>query len=213
MRTYFWTGSLVIVLGVPFAVACGSSDSTPLASGDDASNGSPDGSPRSDVTMGDDGSRGGPDASPPDAGDGFVPPNACVQAGGACGCTCSAGYHLATALSPSCPQPCPTCGACGGNCCLPNANDSGSDGDSFGGAPADAGPIACGSTSCGADQLCVQPCSGTAPQPPPHCAPWPTACTGSVTCACLPADICGGAGMCSNSISVQGRNVVCFGCA
>jgi hypothetical protein len=140
-------------------------------------------------------------------------PNACVQAGGECGCSCRQSYHLAPSLSSSCPPPCPTCGACSGNCCLPDALDSGNAADSPGGGLTDAGPTPCGTATCGAGQICVQPCSGTAPQPPPHCAPRPAGCAGILTCGCLPSDICGGAGMCTDSFSIHGSNVVCFGCA
>jgi hypothetical protein len=140
-------------------------------------------------------------------------PNACVQAGGECGCTCSLGYQSSRSLSPSCPQPCPTCGACSGNCCLPVAPDSGGDADASNGSAADAGPIPCGASTCDAGQICVVPCAGFGPPPPPHCDPWPAACAGALTCGCLPSDVCSNGGMCDAASSISGRSVVCFGCA
>jgi hypothetical protein len=99
-------------------------------------------------------------------------------------------------LMSGCPQPCAQCGACSMQCCVPNV---------------DAGSVACGTEKCTSNQFCLQPCSGTIPQPPPHCADLPSSCGGTLSCGCLPSTICGGA-MCTDS-RIQGRTLTCFGCA
>jgi hypothetical protein len=81
-----------------------------------------------------------------------------------------------------------------------------------GGADGATGALACGNQTCGPDQLCLHPCAGVGPQPPPQCAPLPAACGSSITCACLPNSLCSGAAPCTEA-DIQGRHVTCRFCA
>jgi hypothetical protein len=126
------------------------------------------------------------------AGAGGASSNDCVRSGGICECSCGPGTAPDSARANACPQPCPTCGRCSDQCCMPTT-------------------IVCGTQTCTVNQICVHPCSGTPPQPPPHCADIPAPCGASVTCGCL-TNICGGAGTCTMSGS-EGRDVTCQGCA
>jgi len=122
----------------------------------------------------------------------------CAMAGGMCGCSCNTGTTAAPALMGGCPQPCPLCGGCSMQCCLP---------DTVG----DAGSVACGSQRCRANQLCVQQCVGIGPLPAPHCVDIPPSCAASVSCGCLPSNVCTGGGLCTDS-RIQGHHLECFGC-
>lgn len=124
-------------------------------------------------------------------------PTACAEAGGTCECSCGTGTAEVLSLMTGCPQPCALCGGCSMQCCVPTA---------------DGGTFPCGSQVCAANQICVQPCVGIGPQPPPRCATVPSSCGSNVTCGCLPSDICSNGGMCTDS-RIQGHMLTCFGCA
>jgi hypothetical protein len=125
-------------------------------------------------------------------GSGGSQANNCTRAGGICECACGSGTVATPALANTCPQPCPGCGRCSDQCCVPS-------------------PIVCGTATCTVNQICVHPCSGTPPEPPPRCVDIPSSCNGTVSCGCL-SNVCGGAGTCTISLP-EGREVTCQGCA
>jgi hypothetical protein len=174
-------------VGAGGSVGAGGTGGSIAAGGASGSGGFSGGSTDSGGVAGSGGSLGS-------GGAGGSAPNACVQAGGICECSCGAGTSASPSLLSACPQPCPLCGGCGQQCCLPID-----------------GPFPCGTQTCTKNQVCVRPCSGTAPQPPPHCTDVPPACGTTVTCGCLPSDVCGGAGTCTNASFY--RLIMCQGCA
>lgn len=94
---------------------------------------------------------------------------------------------------------------------VPDARDVPTDGRAY-----DAGPYACGSMTCGANQVCVHPCSGVDSGhggPPPLCVDVPTSCDGTPSCDCVRPAACspfGGAGGCSQR---GARDLYCDLCA
>lgn len=58
--------------------------------------------------------------------------------------------------------------------------------------PVDAAPFSCGSQTCGATQICVQPCSGVDSGRPvlPRCIDAPASCGATPSCGCLTPGIC-----------------------
>lgn len=181
---------------VVLSVGCSSDTETTSKQGDAAAQ-QTGGSSGNGGTAGAAGTAGAGGVAGSTASGGATGASACARAGGVCECSCGNGTSAVFSLMNSCPQPCPTCGGCGMQCCAPNA---------------DAGSFQCGSQRCASNQFCLQPCSGTDPQPPPHCVDLPSSCGPTPTCGCLPSSLCGGAGMCTDS-RIQGHMVTCFGCA
>jgi hypothetical protein len=76
--------------------------------------------------------------------------------------------------------------------------------------PGDASPPpACGSTTCGAGEICIQrqACPSGAP-PEPECISLPTRCGTAPSCECFDPDPCGGCAMCSGVV----EGIVQCGC-
>ncbi|MEI8258043.1 MAG: hypothetical protein WCJ30_20395 [Deltaproteobacteria bacterium] len=82
--------------------------------------------------------------------------------------------------------------------------------------PADAQPFSCGNQTCGATQICVQPCSGVDSGTPvlPRCMDAPAGCGPTPTCGCISPGICAPAsGSFPGCRQDSDRHFTCSGCA
>ena len=78
-----------------------------------------------------------------------------------------------------------------------------------GGGSSGAGGAACGTTTCGAGQICITGrCAGCCDLPP-ECIPVPSGCTGALDCGCFTTDPCGG---CTTCQGVTAGAIVCGNC-
>jgi hypothetical protein len=86
---------------------------------------------------------------------------------------------------------------CAGGCVMPVSQDAASDGPKScsytdGGAPADGGAFqgSCPASGCPAGTVCVVEIGGLAGGGGEYCAPIPTECHGTPSCACMAGCVC-----------------------
>lgn len=67
----------------------------------------------------------------------------------------------------------------------------------------------CGTSTCGAGQICITGRCGGCCNLPPECIPIPSGCTGAPACGCFDADPCGA---CTTCQTVTASAIVCGNC-
>jgi hypothetical protein len=89
------------------------------------------------------------------------------------------------------------------------AQSGGAAGSAGAAGAAGAGGSTCGTSTCGAGEICITGrCAGCC-DVPPECIPIPSGCTGALDCGCFTTDPCGA---CTNCQAVTAGAIVCGNC-
>jgi hypothetical protein len=99
--------------------------------------------------------------------------------------------------------------ASGGSNSGGGARSGGAAGSAGAGGAAGTGGNTCGTSNCGAGEICITGrCAGCCDLPP-ECIPIPSGCTGALDCGCFTTDPCGG---CTKCQTVTAGTIVCGNC-